>query len=258
MNESRQGPNLAMSDEGAANSPAVVLAHSLGATRAIWNPVAAALVANGFRVIRYDLRGHGESDVIKGPYSVADFGGDLLSVIVAAGLDRAHVVGLSVGGMAAMWLAANMPGRVDRLVLANTTPFIPAKERWDPLITQALSDGLDGIAAPMIEGWLSAGFRQDQPNAAASLVEAMRTTPPAGFAGTCAILRDVDLRDDLARIAAPTLILHGVEDARGAPASAALNAGIAGSVKVDIPGAAHLSPAENPAAVARAILEFLA
>jgi len=254
----RNGLYLSISDEGPASGRPVVLAHSLGATRAIWDSVAAELVAAGFRAIRYDLRGHGDSQVPDGPYGVADFGRDLLSVVEELGLERADIGGLSVGGMAAMWLAAHEPGRVGRLVLANTTPYIPAKDRWDPLIAKALAEGLDDIAEPMILGWLSAVFKERCPDAASALVEAMRATPPAGFAGTCAILRDVDLRGELSRITAPTLVLHGMEDERGGPASAALYAGIAGSVRVDIPDAAHLSPAENPRAVGRAMLEFLA
>ncbi|MDF7775391.1 alpha/beta fold hydrolase [Sphingomonas sp. AOB5] len=254
--QSFDGVRLAVVDEG--EGVPVLMAHSLGADHRIWDPVAAELRTAGFRTIRYDLRGHGASDVPDGPYDVAMFGKDMVAILDALGIARAHAVGLSVGGMAAMWLAVNAPDRVDRLVLANTTPFIPVKDRWDPLIAEALDAGLDGIAKPMILGWLSAGFKAEQPDAAVGLVNAMLHMPPAGFAGTCAILRDVDLRADLSRIAAPTLVVHGVEDERGVPASAALVSHIAGAVRADIADAAHLSPAENPGQVARAILEFLA
>lgn len=254
--KSFDGVELAVTDEGEGRP--VLLAHSLGADHRIWDPVAADLRAAGFRTVRYDLRGHGESDAPEGPYDVAIFGKDMLAILDALDLPQADVIGLSVGGMAAMWLAVNAPERVAKLVLANTTPFIPVKDRWDPLIADALANGLDGIAGPMILGWLSEGFKLGDPAAANALVESMRMMNPVGFAGTCAILRDVDLRGDLSRIAAPTLVVHGVEDERGVPASAGLVAGIAGAVRADIADAAHLSPAENPGQVARAILEFLA
>lgn len=255
--ETLDGVTIAVVEQGPHDGMPVVLAHSLGASHAIWGGIVTGLIDAGYRVIRYDLRGHGGSGAPEGPYNAELFGRDLIAVLDGLGIARAHVGGLSVGGMAAMWTAVNAPERIDRLVLANTTAFIPAKDRWDPLIAEARSAGLEGIAPTMILGWLSAGFVARDPAKASALVEAMRTMPPEGFAGTCAVLRDVDLRDDLARIQAPTLIIHGVEDARGEPASAGLNAGIAGSFRSDIPDAAHLSPAENPDAVRDAILQFL-
>lgn len=253
--KSFDGTGLALCDEGPSHGRPVLLAHSLGATYAIWDEIAAGLVDKGFRVLRADGRGHGASDAPEGPYSVEDIGRDLIALLDAAAAPKAHIVGLSMGGMAAMWLAVHAPERVDRLVLANTTAFIPVKDRWDQMIAQSRQQGMAPIAEPTILSWLSPGFRERNPARTAALVATMRAMPPHGYAGCCAILRDVDLRGSLGSIAAPTLVVNGKDDERGAAASAALTAGIAGARRVDIPDAAHLSPTENPRALLSALLK---
>jgi pimeloyl-ACP methyl ester carboxylesterase len=185
-------------------------------------------------------------------------GRDALAVMDACGVSSAHFVGLSQGGMTGMWLAAHHPHRIQRLVLANTTAYIPVKDHWNALIETALKQGMEGIAEPTVTGWLSAQFKSAQPQRAATLVQTMRAMSPAGYAGCCAVLRDVDLRADLARILAPTLVIAGIKDGeRGAAAAAALASGINGARRFDIADAAHLSAVENPAAFNRALTEFL-
>ncbi len=235
----------------------ILLSHALGGDLSFWDGVTAAF-ANRFRIVRYDMRGHGASDVPNGPYTVDMIGRDALAVLEAVGVDQADFVGHSMGGMAGMWLAINHPSRVGRLVLANTTPFIAVKDSWDPLIAKALAEGMGPIAEPTISGWLSDVYKAGNPAGTAALVAKMRAMPAAGYAGACAVLRDVDLRDDLGRIAAPTLVVNGADDGpRGDRPAALMTEAIPDALRVDIPASAHLSPAENSAAFVAALESFL-
>lgn len=251
------GTPLHIVEQGAASAPSVVLSHSLGGTLQQWDSLSQALSPR-FRVIRYDTRGHGRSGAPRRAYSVEDLGGDALAVFDALSVGRAHFVGLSQGGMCGMWLAANAPDRIEKLVLANTTAFIPAKDHWDALIRTALDEGLAEIAPKTIAGWLGDTYKRAYPSGVDALVRTMAGMSPIGYAGAIAVLRDCDLRADLARIAAPTLVVAGMEDGARAAAAAALTAGIPGARQLDLPAAGHLSPIENPEAFNAAVLEFLA
>ena len=211
-----------------------------------------------FRVVRYDSRGHSGSEAPDGEHAIEMLGKDALAVMDALEVTRAHFVGLSQGGMTGMWLGAHAPERIDHLVLANTTAHIPARDLLNGWIQTALSDGLDSIAPPIMTGWLSAKFKAAHPERTRELVEAFRLMSPKGFAGSCAVLRDSDRRDDLPKIKAPTLVIAGVEDGpMGAAAAQALVDAIPGARRADIPDAAHLSPIENPEAFNAAVLGFL-
>jgi 3-oxoadipate enol-lactonase len=156
-----------------------------------------------------------------------------------------------------MWLASHHPEKIDRLVVANSTPFIPNKPIWDELATRAQREGMDKIASSMIEGWLSAGFKEREPARTRQIVDEMRNMSATGFAANCAVLRDVDLRADLPRIAAPTLVIAGADDGpRGASAPVVASSVQRGTLAV-IPEAAHLTHIENPAAFNKQITEFL-
>jgi 3-oxoadipate enol-lactonase len=179
-------------------------------------------------------------------------------VMDKAGVARAHIVGLSMGGMVAMWLATHEPQRVDRLVLANTTPHIPLRDMWNSRIQTALADGLDTIAAPTMQRWLSEEFMAAQPLAAAALIDAMRRMSPAGYAGCCAALREADQRKSVSRIGASTLVVTGSDDLATTEAVAqGLADAIPGARLEIIAGAGHLSNVEQPDAFNRALLDFL-
>jgi 3-oxoadipate enol-lactonase len=210
-------------------------------------------------VIRYDARGHGASDAPAGDYSVEMMAKDALAAMDALGVQKANFVGLSMGGMIGMWLAAHEPERIDKLVLANTTARIPATDMLNGWIAKAKAEGLAGLAEPIITGWLSQGFRDANPARTRALVDAMGGMTIDGFCGSVAVLRDSDRREDLAKITAPTLVIAGVEDGpRGDAAAQALADGIAGAKRANLPAAAHLSPVENPSAFAEAVGGFLA
>lgn len=251
------GTSLYVVEDGVPDGPAVVLSHALGGTLRHWDLLVEAL-APRFRVIRYDSRGHGRSDVPTGDYSNEMMGRDALAVLDALRVTRTHFVGLSQGGMSGMWLAANAPERVDKLVLANTTAFIPAKDPWDALIRKALQQGLADIASTTIASWVGETYKRESPDGVADLVRTMEGMLSRGYAGAAAALRDVDLRPALPKINAKTLVIAGIEDGpRGAGAAAALVTAIPDARRVDLPAAGHLSAVENPPAFNAAVLEFL-
>ena len=257
--QSFDGTPLNMRIEGPEGAPVLVLAHSLGGSIDLWRE-AAPLLADRFRVVRYDARGHGASSAPEGEYSVEMMGRDALAILDAVGAGKAHFAGLSMGGMIGMWLAAHQGGRIDRLVLANTTARIPATDRLNGWIKTAREDGAAGVAGlapPIITGWLCAGFKAAQPERTAELVAAMADMSVPGFAGAIAVLRDSDRRPDLPLIKAPTLVIAGVENPQGQDAAQALVDGIAGATLAILPEAAHLSPVENPGAFAEAVLKHL-
>ena len=244
---SHDGCRLNVLVEGPDSGPPVMLAHYLGGVLGTFDEQAKFL-AKSRRVVRFDTRGQGASDAPEGPYSVAILGQDVLAIMDALGIERADFIGVSQGGMAGMWLAANHPGRLERLVLANTTPFIPNKPVWDELATRALHEGMDAIARPTITGWLSDGFKASHPDRVETLVGHMAGMSPTGYAGNTRVLRDVDLRDALRTIAAPTLVIAGAEDGPRGASAPVMAESIADARLVVIPAAAHLSNLENPAA----------
>jgi 3-oxoadipate enol-lactonase len=251
------GAKLNVRVEGPEGAPVVVLAHSLGGSIGLWDETAAEL-SKRYRVIRYDARGHGGSGAPGGDYSVEMMAKDALAVMDALGIGRANFVGLSMGGMIGMWLAANRPERIEKLVLANTTARIPATDMLNGWIAKAKAEGLGELAPPIITGWLHQGFRDASPARTQALVDAMAGMTRDGFAGAVAVLRDSDQRENLAKIAAPTLVIAGVEDGpRGDAAAQALADGIKGATRANLPAAAHLSPVENPSAFAKAVMDFV-
>ncbi|HWJ70638.1 MAG TPA: alpha/beta fold hydrolase [Sphingobium sp.] len=255
--ERPDGRRVFFAREGTGARPAVLLIHSLGTTHRLWDPQVPAL-DEVFDVLRLDLRGHGGSDVGDGPYDIAALGEDACAVLEACRVGSAHIVGLSMGGMVAQWLAAHRPERVERLVIANSAAFIPARELWDRNIAMALSEGMTALAEPTMRGWLSPSFPDRHVAAMQALVAGMEAMSPQGYADACRILRDTDLRDDLRRIAAPTLIINGEADGpRGRAAADGMSEGIGGSVRRELPGAGHLSNIDHPDAFTRLVRDFL-
>lgn len=242
--------------EGPEEGRAIVLSHHIGGDHAAFDAQIPALA--GRRVIRFDTRGQGASDAPPGDYSVAMLGADVLAILDTLGISTADFVGVSQGGMTGMWLAANHPARIGRLVVANSTPFLPNKAMWDDLAARARAEGMAGIARSTIEGWLSDGFRAAHPAAVDRLVATMAAMPVEGYAGNAAVLRDVDLRADLASIAAPTLVIGGAEDGPRGAAVPLITAGVQQGRSIVLDGAAHLTNIEAPAAFNAAVAAHLA
>ncbi|GGK97586.1 3-oxoadipate enol-lactonase [Mangrovihabitans endophyticus] len=243
--------------DGPPDAPPVLLINSLGTDHTMWEPQMAVLAAQ-HRVIRYDVRGHGCSSVPAGPYSLADLGQDALGLLDALGVPRAHVVGLSLGGMTAMWLAAHAPHRVGRLVLCCTSAQLGPAQQWADRAETVRRQGLGAIATAVIGRWLTPPYASTHPDDVRRLRAMLTATPPAGYAGACAAIENMDLRSDLDRITARTLVLSGNDDEAIPPMHGAQIAGAIPDARlVVVRDAAHLATWQQPRIVNPLILEAL-
>jgi 3-oxoadipate enol-lactonase len=243
--------------EGVADGPVILFSNSLGTRLEMWGAQARAL-SGRFRLLRYDSRGHGRSDAPAGPYRIEDLGRDALRLLDALEIARVHVCGLSKGGMVGLWLAAHAPTRVGRLVAANTAAHFPPPELWDGRIATVAENGMAALADGVIERWFTPGFRTSHAGMVAAVREMILGTPPQGYAGCCAAIRDMDLRPALPRIAAPTLVIGGEHDPATPPsATGAIAAEIRSAAHVVLP-AAHLSNIEAATAFTYQVGRFLA
>jgi len=237
--------------------PALVLSNSLGSALEMWRPQVDPF-CSVFRLLRYDTRGHGLSSVPPGPYSIAQLGSDVLRLLDAHGIERTHFCGLSMGGIVGMWLGVNAPDRIDRLVLSNTTPWLGPPQVMDARIELVRKAGLAGLADATMERWFTPEFRAADPQTVQRIRDQLVATSPEGYIACCEALRDNDLRSDLSRIQARTMVITGTDDPTSPPSAAlAMAAAIPGARCVELP-AAHLSNLGAAAAFNATVLGFLA
>jgi 3-oxoadipate enol-lactonase len=252
------GTRLAYRVDGAEGAPTLVLVNSLGSDIRMWEPGVAELGCY-FRVVRYDTRGHGRSDAPPGPYSIERLGRDLLELLDHLQMARAHVCGVSLGGLTVQWIAAHHPERVERAVLANTAARIGTETGWEARIEAVRAGGMAAVREAVVARFLCAGFRARRPDIARAIGDMLEATSPAGYIGACAALRDADLGAIVSSIRVPTLIVAGEADEATPPSRAEeLHAAIAESALVVLPGAGHLSNVEQPSAFNQCLLAFLA
>lgn len=250
------GTTLFYSLKGAADAPVLVLSASLGTHHGMWNAQLAAFTRR-FRVLRYDTRGHGASAVPQGPYGIETLGRDVLALLDELDIPRASFCGLSLGGMAGMWLAAHAPGRMERLVLANTSSYVGPPEPWNQRIELVKRGGMAAITEGILEKWFTPSFHASSPAEVDRIRRMLLATSPEGYIACGIAVRDMDLRADLAAIRAPALVVCGTHD-RSTPPEAAryIASRIAGARLVELP-AAHLSNIEAQAAFDAAVTGFL-
>ena len=242
--------------DGKPEAPPLVLSNSLGTNLGMWDPQMDALAAR-FRVLRYDSRGHGQSAVPPGPYRIEDLGRDVLALLDVLGLKRVRFCGLSKGGMVGMWLACNAPERVERLVLCNTSAYLGPKELWKARIDAVRAGGMEAVTPQVLERWFTPEFRARAPEAVEKVRRMLLTTPAEGYAACCAAIRDMDQRETIAAIRAPTLVVVGSRDPATPPEHGrAIADRIRGAKLVELP-AAHLSNVEAAEAFTAPVLEFL-
>ncbi|WP_433717848.1 3-oxoadipate enol-lactonase [Actinoplanes sp. CA-051413] len=243
--------------DGPPDAPPLLMINSLGADLSMWEPQLPELSAR-FRVIRYDARGHGRSPVPPGRYGLADLGRDALALLDRLGVARAQVVGLSLGGMTAMWLAAHAPERVDRLVLFCTSARLGPPAAWAERAATVRAGGTTAVADAVVARWVTPGYAAAHPDEVRRLRDMVAATPAIGYAGACAAIEDMDLRPDLPGVTAPTLVVAGADDPATPPAhGAAIAAAIPGARLEVVADAAHLASFEQAATANRLILEAL-
>ncbi|MGY1812529.1 3-oxoadipate enol-lactonase [Blastococcus sp. SYSU D00820] len=244
---------VSYTDDGPRDAPVVVLSNSLGSTRAMWDPQVPAL-AERYRVLTYDIRGHGESPAPAGPYSLDDLVDDVLALLDRLGVAKAHVAGVSLGGMTALRMAAREPDRVDRIAAMFTSAKVDPQGFLDR--ARAVREhGTAPIAPAVVSRWLTPAHAAQHPDLVTRLEAMIETADDEGYAACCEVVAGLDLREDLARITAPTLVVSGAEDLALPPAhQQAIADGIAGAQFLSVSPGAHLANLEQPLQVTGALL----
>jgi 3-oxoadipate enol-lactonase len=250
-----EGGRIHWRADGPPNAPTLLCSNSLGSDLDLWRPQLDAL--RSYRIIRYDTRGHGRSSATPGPYGLDLLGEDAVAVMDAAGTKRADFMGISLGGLTGMWLGIHAAERVRKLVLANTGAKIGTTESWNQRIEAVRSQGLAAIADSVLARWFTPEFSASGAGILAQIRATFVATPPEGYIACCEALREADLREEIARIQAPVLVVTGAGDVSTPPALGQLVSDrIAGARLVTL-AAAHISNVEQPSAFNRAVLDFL-
>lgn len=252
----RDGCRLSYRVDGNPDADPLLFSNSLGTTHALWQPQLDALSAR-FRVIRYDTRGHGASDAPAGEYTIDALGLDALAILDAAGARTAHICGLSLGGLTAMWLGVHAPDRVASLVLSNTAARIGNAVIWQERIDLVRTSGVASLADAAMGRWFTNSFRDAHPDVVARYHLMLASCPAEGYASCCAAIRDADLRAEIGDVAAPTLVITSTHDPVTPPADAeAIRARIEGA-RVSLLDAAHLANVEQPGAFNDSVIAFI-
>jgi 3-oxoadipate enol-lactonase len=250
------GARLFYTLSGKADAPVLMMSNSLGTTLEMWQPQLAALEGR-FHLLRYDMRGHGKSDVREAACSIGTLGQDVLSLLDELQIGKVHFCGLSIGGVIGQWLGANAPERLKSLVLCNTAARIGTLESWNERIAAVEQGGVASIAQAVIQRWFTPAFRLASPGAVAPLQAMLLATNPRGYVLLCAALRDMDQRKLVESIRLPTYVIAGDHD----PATTLEDAKF---LQERIPGArlialpvAHISNVEAADQFNAAVIEFL-
>ncbi|MBQ0902061.1 3-oxoadipate enol-lactonase [Micromonospora sp. U21] len=246
---------LHASVDGPPDAPVLILGSSLGTTAAMWQRQVPQL-AERFRVVRYDHLGHGLSAVPPGPYTIEQLGRELLALMDDLRVSRAHHAGLSLGGMVAMWVAARAPERVDRLALLCTSPSLGPAEMWRDRAATVRAAGLEVIADAVVARWFTPALAATRPEVVAAHRAMLTAIPATGYAACCEAIAAMDLRDDLPRIRAATLVVAGGDDpATPVRHGRAIVERIPGARLAVLEQAAHLANVEQPEQVSRLLSE---
>jgi 3-oxoadipate enol-lactonase len=243
--------------EGPADGPVLVLGPSLGTDLGLFDAQARDL-ADRFRVIRYDLRGHGGSPVVPGPFGVADLADDVRRLLDDLGVDRFAYAGVSLGGAIGLQLAVTVPERLTHLIVVASAARFPDPPSWKARAERVRAEGTEFLVPSRIGAWVTPGFAESRPEETERLLAMLRSTPREGYAACCETIESFDVRGRLSEIPAATLVIAGADDPATPPDTVREIAdGIPGARFVVVPDASHLVSAEQPEAVTAEIRRFL-
>jgi 3-oxoadipate enol-lactonase len=242
--------------DGPEDAPVVLFSNSLGSSLRMWDPQLDAFTRH-FRMLRYDGRGHGQSSATPGPYTIEQLADDVVQLLDALKLSRVYYCGLSMGGLIGMHLGATHAARLHKIVLCNTAAKIGTPEVWNARITAVQNGGMKAVAGTVIARWLTTAFRTAHPGETAQVLSMLESCDPAGYAATCAAVRDADFRQTLGGIRVPTQVITGTHDPATPPADGrSLSEQIRGAQYTEL-SAAHLSNIEARDDFNREVLAFL-
>jgi 3-oxoadipate enol-lactonase / 4-carboxymuconolactone decarboxylase len=240
---------------GPEGAPVVAFSNSIGTTLEMWDRQVSAL-SDRYRCLRYDTRGHGRSLVVDRPVKIEDLADDLAGLLDALGIDKAHIVGLSLGGMTAQAFGARHPQRALSLVLMATSAYVP--QGWDERAATVRANGMGAIVDMVMARWFVPAFLEAHPETIAPLRARFLQNDPNGYAACCEAIRDMDLRASNADLRAPTLIIAGADDpATPLAMMEEIRSRVPQAELVVLPQAAHILSIERPEAVNRHLAAFL-
>jgi 3-oxoadipate enol-lactonase len=242
--------------DGDPADPCLVLSNSLGTDLSMWGPQAGAL-AGDFYLVRYDTRGHGQSGRGAAPVTLERLGRDVIGLLDALAIPRAHFCGISMGGMTGQWLGIHQPQRLDKLVLANTAARIGTADGWHARADQVRCEGMDCVADGAAARWFTAAFIAREPQVVASMVKRLREQDSEGYAACCAALTQADLRGDLGSAAVPTLVIAGEYDPVTTVDDGRWLVDTLPDAKLAVLAASHISNIEAAQAFTGALRDFL-
>jgi 3-oxoadipate enol-lactonase len=243
--------------DGPDGAPVLVLGNSLGTSTAVWDNQVPGFLTR-FRLLRYELPGHGGTPAARGGYTIGGLAAGVLALLDSLGVERAAYCGISLGGMIGMWLAAHEPDRISALGLVCTSAYLPPADAWRTRAAQVRSAGMASITTPVLGRWFTPGFSGRAPEVARRFEVEFERTDPVGYAGCCEAIAAMDVRPDLPRISAATLVLAGAEDPATPPAHGAVISELVEGARLEvIPAAAHLAAVEAPGPVTAALLAHL-
>jgi 3-oxoadipate enol-lactonase len=241
---------------GPEGAPVVVFSHPLGTDSTMWDAQVVDF-AKKYRVVRYDKRGHGKSSSPAGPYTIEQMGNDAIALLDYLKLERVNYCGLSIGGQTGMWLGANAPERLNKLILSNTAVKIGSPAIWNTRIETVQKEGMKSVAATVVERWFTVGYRAKEPDEVSRIQQILEDANVDGYVACCAAVREFDFAAKVAGIRTPTLVLAGKHD----PATLAADTRwiaeqIAGAKFVEL-NASHLSNIEAHERFTAEVRQFL-
>ena len=241
-----------------ATDPVVLLSNSLSSTLSMWDRQVGALLENGYRVLRYDARGHGASAAPDEPYSIPMLAADAIGLLDSLGISKVHFCGLSMGGMVGQYLACHFPERLNSVALCATAAYLNPPGVWDERRELVLSKGMSAVVDATMSRWFTPAATKNIPSDLDAIRAGILLTPPAGYANSCLAIRDMDQRSAIKHIKLPVLVIAGQSD----PSTTVANAeeianAIEGAKLVVIEAAQHLLNVEKSSEFNAILLQFL-
>ncbi|EFM11053.1 alpha/beta hydrolase fold protein [Paenibacillus curdlanolyticus YK9] len=243
--------------DGSVGKPVLMLANSIATTMDMWDGQISEL-SRHFRVLRYDYRGHGDSDTPAGPYSFDRLGRDVVELLDALYIQKVHFLGLSLGGVVGQWLGIYAPERIDRLILSNTSSYLGPPEQWQGLIKAVLQpENLPATADAFMKNWFPSHMLKSDNETVNAFRNMALATRPEGIAGSWAAIRDMDMRRTVALIDSPTLVIAGQYDTVTLPIHSELIADTVPNAELILLPSVHLPNVEYQNEFLNAVLTFL-